>query len=78
VIYPSCEFKKLQNTAVETQKCMREEAIEHFELLKQFALSDFEYQSYLRLCHDRKVKIKRKLEANASWQWTQNFIASLK
>lgn len=55
LVYPSQEFKQQQSTAVDSLNCVREEAIEHFELLKLFALADAEYQQFLKMSYDRKV-----------------------
>ena len=43
LVYPSKEFQLAQSKAVETQQSLREDAEEHYQILKTLSLSDKEY-----------------------------------
>lgn len=70
VIYPSREFQVEQSKAVESQQSLRDEAEEHYQLLKTLSQTDPEYQRQLRQNYDRKMEVKRTLEESSSWQMT--------
>jgi hypothetical protein len=68
LIYPSYEFQQQQSKAVETQANLREEAEEHYQMLKALSLEDPEYQRQLRVNHERKSQIKLVLENDKHWK----------
>jgi hypothetical protein len=57
-VYPSKEFQLEQSKAVESQASLREEAEEHYNLLKELSFVDMEYQRLLRQNYDRKCFVK--------------------
>lgn len=69
VIYPSREFQVEQSKAVESQQSLRDEAEEHYQLLKALSQSDGEYQRQLKQNYERKSEVKRALEKGSSWPY---------
>jgi U3 small nucleolar ribonucleoprotein component len=69
VIYPSREFQVEQSNAVESQQSLRDEAEEHYQLLKALSQSDMEYQRQLKQNYERKSEVKRALEKGSSWPY---------
>ena len=78
MIYPSYDFKEQQNNAVKNQQSILDEASEHFELLKALAITDAEYQSYLKLCKNRKTEVNDTLKTCKIWSNFLKDIASSK
>lgn len=70
MIYPSREFQVEQSKAVESQQSLRDEAEEHYQLLKTLSQTDAEYQRQLKLNFDRKAEVKRTLQESSHWQIT--------
>ena len=67
MIYPSFEFIEQQSNAVENQQSIIADASEHFELLKQLAMTDLEYQRFLKLCKKRKTQVNARLKSCKTW-----------
>jgi len=69
VIYPNRAFQIEQGKAVESQQSLRDEAEEHYQLLKSLSQVDAEYQMQLKVSYERKNEVKSTLGSSTQWKY---------